>query len=142
MTTNVRRAFRWVAGAALAALAANASGAAGMQQPRPVSGSVITVESIGPSPQIAGATGIWLRYAPTLSVDCSPPRGCYAMTQRIRYNLSCSPRYIVLMERISMDLNGTIVKYEARDAGTTNEREYDAVAGDVLNQFCPLPERD
>ena len=131
-----------VAAAALAATAAHAHGAAGMQQPRPISGSVITVEWIGASPQIAGATGVWVRYAPTLSVDCSPPRGCYATTQRIYYTLSCSPRYIVLMQRISMDLNGTIVKHEMRDAGTVNGAENDDVAGGVLNQFCPLPERE
>jgi hypothetical protein len=28
------------------------------------------------------------------------------------------------------------------DAGTVNGREYDGVAGEVLNQLCPIPERE
>jgi len=142
MSTDIPRRLLVVAAAMLAAFAACAQSAAGQQQPRAIAGAVVAVESIEPSAQIAGATGVWMRYTPTLSADCSPPRGCYAATQRIHYNLGCAPRYIVLVERISMDLNGTIIKYEARDAGTVSGREYDVVASDVLNAFCPLPERE
>ena len=96
----------------------------------------------GPSTRIAGASGVWVRYAPTLSVDCSPPRGCYANTQRIYYNFSCTPRYIILLERISIDLNGTIVKHEVQEAAPTYTLAHDGVATWVLDAFCPLPDRN
>ena len=80
------------------------------------SSGLVTVESFGPSKLISGAGGAWVLYAPTLSVDCSPPPGCYAKTQRIHYDFNCAPRYTVMTERISMDLNGTIVKHEVLEA--------------------------
>ena len=129
-----------IAGAAFAVIASNAPGAAPLDSISSSSGSV-TVASLGPSTLIAGVGGAWVLYAPTLSVECSPPRGCYAKTQRIHYDFSCSPRYIVLTERISMDLNGTIVKHEVRDAPTYTP-SYDAGALRVLDTVCPLPNRD
>src|SRR5262245_8303480 len=95
----------------------------------------IETNSLGPSTRIAGASSVWIRYTPTLSVDCSPPRGCYAATQRILYNFSCKPRYAVLMERISMDLNGAIIKHEVSD---TYGPADDPAAIRVLNKFCSL----
>jgi hypothetical protein len=90
-----------IAGAAFVVIASNVPGAATLDSISISSGSV-SVKSLGPSTLIAGVGGAWVLYAPTLSVDCSPPRGCYAKTQRIHYDFSCSPRYIVLTERISM----------------------------------------
>jgi len=106
------------------------------------SGSV-TVESLGPSSLIPGASGAWVLYAPTLSVDCSPPRSCYAKTQRIHYDFSCAPRYTVMTERVSMDLNGTIVKHEVLEVAPRYTPAYGAGAGQVLDTFCgPLLDRD
>lgn len=127
--------------AVFAAIAADALGTAGWHL-IPTSSESVAVESFGPSTRIAGARGVWVHYAPALSVDCSPPRACYATTQRIHYDFSCAPRYIVRTERISMDLNGTIVKHEVLEAGAPLAPAYDAAAMWVLNTFCPLPERD
>jgi len=102
----------------------------------------VTVESSGPPSLIANGTGTWILYAPALSVDCSPPRGCYARTQRIHYDFSCSPRYAVMTERISMDLNEAIVKHEIRERASRYEPSYDAGAIAVLEKFCPPPTRD
>ena len=106
----------------------------------PTSDGTITIDmdSLGPSTRIAGVNGVWVQHAPTLPVDCSPPRGCYANTQRIYYNFSCAPRYAVLMERISMDLNGAIVKQEVSEVYTPAN---DVAATRVLNTFCPLRKR-
>lgn len=41
-----------------------------------------------------------------------------------------------------MDLNGTIVKHEVRDAVPRYVQSYDAGAIRVLETFCPLPDRD
>lgn len=126
--------------AAFVVIASNSLAAAGLDLLSASSAS-ITVESLGPPMLVAGASGAWILYSPTLSVDCSPPRGCYAKTQRIHYDFSCVPRYIVLTERISMDLNGAIIKDEVQDAASY-PASYDAGAMRVLDTFCPLPNRD
>ena len=102
----------------------------------------LEMNTLGPSPQIPGTTGIWALYSPSLSVECSPPRGCYAKTQRIYYAFNCSPRYAAAMERISMDLNGTEIKRELRDTSLPYSPGDDAGAIKVLETLCPLPERD
>ena len=140
-----RQKRRWTAIAQLAAslIVAAPAGPSGAAVAEPVvtaSGQyAIETDSLGPSARIPGATGVWVRFAPTLSVDCSPPRGCYANTQRLYYAFSCSPRYAVLAERISMDLNGTVIKRETTEAYTT---AIDAPAALVLDAYCPLRDRD
>jgi hypothetical protein len=108
-----------------------------------ISSGSVTVESVGPSTLIPGASGAWVLYAPTLSVDCPPPPGCYSTTQRIHYDFNCAPRCTVLTERVSMDLNGTIVKHEVLEAAPRYAPAYGAGAGQVLDTFCgPLRDRD
>jgi hypothetical protein len=128
------------AGGAFAAIAGVSTVSAAGWGSLPGSSDLVTVESLGPSTIVAGASGAWVLYAPTLSVDCAPPRGCYARTQRIHYDFSCAPRYAVMTERISMDLNGTIVKHEVMQAPTVVS--VDAGAARLLDTFCPLPSRD
>lgn len=101
----------------------------------------ITIESAtpGPLPGLAGPTGVWVRYAPSLPVDCSPPRGCYASTQRLHYSFNCVPRYAILVERTSFDLNGTIIKHEALGHYAPSN---DEAANRVLTAFCGYRDRD
>jgi hypothetical protein len=99
----------------------------------------IDTGTLGPSPRIPGATGVWVTFAPTMSIDCSPPRACYAATQRLYYVFGCSPRYAVLAERISMDLNGGVIKHEVADTYTT---AVDAPAALVLNAYCAAGRRE
>jgi len=109
--------------------------AAGIDSVPSFSGAVsIDMNTLGPSPRFPGMSGVWVLYDPTLSVDCSPPRGCYAKTQRIYYAFNCAPRYAVAMERVSFDLNGNVVKDEIAD---TLSPSYDRAAALVLNTFCP-----
>ena len=100
---------------------------------------VIESDTLAPSTPAAGASGVWVRYTPTLSVDCSPPHGCYASWQRIYYKSGCAPRYAVVAERISRDLNGAVLKHEAPGnyAASTDE-----AANRILNEFCSARERD
>jgi hypothetical protein len=129
-----------IAGLAFLITASNVLVAAGWDS---ISSGLATVESLGPSQLISGASGAWVLYAPTLSVDCSPPRGCYATTQRIHYDFSCAPRYTVMTERVSMDLNGTILKHEVLEAAPRYTPAYGAGADQVLDTYCgPLFDRD
>lgn len=94
--------------------------------------------TFGPSLRVPGAVGAWVQYAPGLSVDCSPPRGCLANTQRLHYVFNCAPRYAVLVERISYDLNGNVVNHEVRDLAAGYGIAYDGGANAVLAAFCPV----
>jgi hypothetical protein len=59
-----------------------------------------------------GADAIWLHYVYLMSVDCSPPRACYANSQLVNYHFSCVRGFIYVRERISMDLNGSVVNHQ------------------------------
>ena len=99
---------------------------------------VIESDTLAPSTQAVGTGNVWVRYTPTLAVDCSPPRGCYANSQRIHYSFSCEPRYAVVVERISMDLNGAVLKHEKPgNYAATN----DEAAKRILRDFCSAWER-
>jgi len=131
-----RRIARAAATLALALAGTCAFGAGWQFQPS--AGLSIDLSTVGPSTQYPGATGVWLDYAPGLSVDCSPPVGCYAYTQRIYYVFNCAPRWASPLERISMDLNGNVVNRQTRDPSEPYAPAYDAGAALVLNAYCPL----
>lgn len=99
---------------------------------------LIETATVGPSLRYPGTTGIWVTYSPSLSVDCSPPRGCYAKTQRIHYVFNCAPRYAMPVERISADLGGTVIKRETRSEGDPYVVEGDVAALIILDTYCPL----
>ncbi|HEY6826961.1 MAG TPA: hypothetical protein VI259_08885 [Gemmatimonadaceae bacterium] len=100
---------------------------------------VIESDTLAPSTQVAGASGVWVRYTPALSVDCSPPRGCYAHGQRIHYNFGCAPRYAIVVERISMDLNGAVLKHETPGHYAAVN---DEAANRIFKEYCRAWDRD
>ena len=103
------------------------------------SGTIVIESGVSMPSTLSGAAGgVWVRYTPALSVDCSPPNGCYANSQRIYYRFSCAPRYAVMAERISMDLHGAVIKHETPGnyAASTDE-----AANRVLKEFCSAWER-
>jgi hypothetical protein len=99
-------------------------------------GTAIELNKLVPSARFAGALAIWLHYSYVISVDCSPPRACYPKTQVTNYHFRCLPRFIVVTERISMDLNGNIVNHQAWEPTPVPDYEADDA---VLNRFCGPP---
>lgn len=97
----------------------------------------IETNTVGPSLRYPGATGAWVTYSPSMSVDCGPPRGCYAKTQRIYYVFNCAPRYAMPVERISADINGSVINHETRtdDAGYSADADVGAFV--LLETYCP-----
>jgi hypothetical protein len=65
--------------------------------------SPVTVEGWGDT------VGGWVLINYALSVDCSPPRACYASSQWVYSYAYCSTRAIREMQRTSLDLNGNVV---------------------------------
>jgi hypothetical protein len=135
--TNRRLTIARMACAALVALAAGEPRAEVLPLTS-ADGGVIETNKFSQSTRFAGAIAVWVPYSYAISVDCSPPRACYASTQVINYHFSCWPRYNVVVESISMDLNGDVVKHAVYDP--TPVPNYEA-SDEVLNRFCgPPPE--
>ena len=70
---------------------------------------------IGPS-MYPGAVEAWLHVEHSISVDCSPPRGCYAKSQWINAIVNCRQRTVGLLRVVSMNINGDVVNEASGDA--------------------------
>ena len=57
----------------------------------------------------ADIVGGWVVITYTMSVDCSPPRACYASSQWVYSYAYCSTGAIHEMQRLSLDLNGNVL---------------------------------
>jgi len=103
-------------------------------------GSVIEINKPSGSTRFVGAAAVWVLRSYPISADCRPPPGCYAKSQVINYHFNCSPRYVVVAERISLDLNGDAVKHEVLEPGGTYELGY-VIDGELIDTYCPpLPD--
>jgi hypothetical protein len=103
-------------------------------------GSVIETNKPSGSTRFVGAVAVWALRSYPISADCRPPPGCYAKSQVINYHFNCAPRYVVVVERISLDLNGDVVKHEVLEPGGTYELGY-AIDGELMDTYCgPLPD--
>ena len=69
----------------------------------------VELHSIGPAEGFPGTVAAWAYVTYGMSVDCSPPRACYAKSQWIYAYVSCDTRSLAMIQRISMDLNGNVV---------------------------------
>ena len=128
-----------VACAALALIVAHAPSAEALSLAL-ADGRVVEMNKPSASTRIVGAAQVWVLQSYAISADCRPPPGCYAKSQLINYDFSCTPRYAVVAERISMDLNGNVVKHEVMEPGATVTLDY-FTGGDLLESFCgPLPD--
>ena len=66
-------------------------------------------ESIVPVPGLPYTLGAWFRFRFATSVDCSPPRGCYAASQRNYYHVNCLNGTIAFVQRLYLDLNDNVL---------------------------------
>jgi len=124
--------------AAMALLAASSASAAPWEIRGAAPEVAIDISTIGPSLRYPGTTGVWVTHSPSLSVECSPPRGCYAKTQRIYYVFNCAPRYAMPVERLSTDINGSIIKQETRTGAEPYSADADVGAFVILETYCPV----
>jgi hypothetical protein len=60
-------------------------------------------------PGLTDTVGVWVKYEYPMSIDCSPPRGCYAKSQRIYYFANCAIGALAQVQSIFMNLNGDVV---------------------------------
>jgi len=107
------------------------------------------VLSIGPS-SYPGVVEVQLRFEHALSVDCSPPRACYAKRQWIHAFVNCHQRTVALARVVSMDLNGNVVNDVSpvspqfvRGYGYRLSDPRDDTPGAVVTEVCgPYLDRD
>ncbi|HEX6138114.1 MAG TPA: hypothetical protein VF059_10665 [Casimicrobiaceae bacterium] len=103
----------------------------------------VDVDSVQATEGFPARLGVWLHYTYPTSIDCAPPRGCLAASQRVYAIVDCPAQVIAPVQRISMDLNGNVVARS--DVGTQAPR-YLARAGSfegaAWSLLCPgYPDR-
>ena len=114
----------------------------------PASSYGARVHSMVPAPGYPGAVAVWVYFEYPMSIDCSPPRACYAKSQWVYAYVNCSTRTVAVMQQISMDLNGNVVAAVNSDAAQfvrgygSEVRTYASGApGRVVQSVCgDLPE--
>ena len=98
--------------------------------------SVTTVEGL------PGTMTAWFRFSYAVMLDCSPPRGCLASTQRIQYRVIYSIGAIAPIQRTLLDLAGNVL---AQSQVTLNVAAYGAppgtIEGEMVSSFCSDPAR-
>jgi hypothetical protein len=67
------------------------------------------VHSAVPTEGYPGTTAVWVYVDHPLSVDCSPPRACYAKSQWIYAYVNCYMYSATPLQTISLDLIGNVV---------------------------------
>lgn len=85
----------------------------------------------------------WILYTYSTSVDCSPPRGCYAASQRVYSLVNCAAQAIAPVQQISMDRHGDVI---AQTGVNFNAPQYvvrpGTDQGKVWRTLCPAyPDR-
>lgn len=70
---------------------------------------VVEVETWGAVEGLQGVIGGWVRYNYPMAIDCSPPRACYAKSQRFYYLVHCASGAMTSVRKISLDQNGGVV---------------------------------
>lgn len=72
-------------------------------------GIAVDMDSVGAVEGYPDRVGAWVLYTYSTSIDCSPPRGCYAASQRVYSLVNCAVQAIAPVQQVSMDRNGNVI---------------------------------
>ena len=101
----------------------------------------VDADSVAPEEGLPGTMTAWFRFSYDAMLDCSPPRGCLASSQRIQYRVICSIGAIAPIQRTLLDLAGNVLA----QSEVTLDAPYDAPKGSVeiamVLSFCSDPTR-
>ena len=101
----------------------------------------VDADSVTPEEGLPGTMTAWFRFSYDVMLDCSPPRGCLASSQRIQYHVICSIGAIAPIQRTLLDLAGNVLA----QSEVTLDAPYDAPRGSVeiamVLSFCSDPTR-
>ena len=98
--------------------------------------SVTTVEGL-PGTMIA-----WFRFSYAVMLDCSPPRGWLASSQRVQYRVICSIGAIAPIQRTLLDLAGNVlVQFEVTLNAAAYAPRPGTSEGEMVSSFCSDPAR-
>jgi len=78
-----------------------------------------------------------------MSIDCAPPRGCRASSQRVYVLVNCAAQGVAYVQRISYDLNGNLVgQTDANLNATQSLARPGSAEGELWRALCPAyPDR-
>ncbi len=106
-------------------------------------GIAVDMDSVSLVEGYPDRVGAWILYTYSTSIDCSPPRNCYAASQRVYSLVNCAAQAIAPVQKISMDRNGDVI---AQSDVNFNAPQYvvrpGTDLGDVWRSLCPTyPDR-
>ena len=96
----------------------------------------IDKDSFGPVAGSLHAIGFWVHASYGMSIECSPPRGCYAASQRMYVSVLCPIGAVAVLRRISMDLNGSIVADASADVVRYSRSLHSSLERDLVQALC------
>ena len=94
------------------------------------------LHSVAPAAAYPSAAEVWAHVSYALSIDCSPPRACYAKSQWIRAYVHCYTGSVAVLERVSLDLNGNVVATAVAESVWFKRPANDLGAVTVLGLLC------
>lgn len=133
-----RPAFSWLTIAVFLALFAEACGAQ-VSRYTSASGTPIEPNILTRSDWLDHANAVWLYHEYAISIDCSPPRACYAKYQLVNYHFNCHRGFVYVRERISMDLNGNVINHQVFEHPTPLS-SLNETARDLACRICGCPD--
>lgn len=95
--------------------------------------SVTTIEG---SPEARSA---WFRFTYAVMLDCSPPRGCLASSQRIQYRVICSIGVIAPIQRMLLDLAGNVLAQSDVTLVAPYAPPRESIEIAMVSSFCSDP---
>ena len=112
--TKTVRNGNTVLGASLAALSVFATDSAAFESQiwpgsLPAASVAISVKTSNPVEGSLFAVEGWIQINYAISVDCSPPRACYANSQWVYVYTYCPMGTMREIRRVSLDLNGNVL---------------------------------
>jgi hypothetical protein len=105
--------------------------------------AAVDMDSVRPAEGMPDRLGAWVRYTYPMSIDCAPPRGCRASSQRVYVLVNCAAQGVAYVQRISYDLNGNVVgQTDANLNATQSLARPGSAEGELWRAFCPAyPDR-
>jgi len=97
--------------------------------------SVTTVEGL------PGTMTAWFRFSYAVMLDCSPPRGCLASSQRIQYRVICSIGAIAPIQRTLLDLAGNVLAQSEVALNVAAYAPPSTIEAEMVSTFCSDPTR-
>lgn len=98
----------------------------------------VELDSVSSLAGYSDNVGAWIRYTYPISVDCSPPRNCYAASQLVYTRVDCARQTTARVQHISMDRHGDVIAETGVNFNAPRQiARPDTPDGTIWRTLCP-----